>query len=307
MPALAALHELTTVVGVVCQPDRPAGRGMRMHAPPVKTAALARGLDVHQPLKVRDGQLEAWLRDRAPDVALVAAYGRILPAGVLRAPAHGCINLHASLLPAYRGAAPIQWALLDGQTETGISLMLMDEGMDTGPVFALRRHTIAPDVNAGQLTHELAELAADVVRHEFLDALAGRTVPSSQDHARATAAPPIERAQLAIDWNRPSRALASQVRAFAPAPGAYTLVAGKRLKIIGAREGKSPSVGEPGEIIVGPGGIEVVCGEGTLELLRARAEGRSEQSARDLVNGRVLVSGARLGGEPGAAASNEES
>jgi len=279
---------------------------MRMHAPPVKTAALARGLEVHQPLKVRDGQLEAWLRGRAPDVALVAAYGRILPTGVLGAPAHGCINLHASLLPAYRGSAPIQWALLDGQNETGISLMKMDEGMDTGPVFALRRHAIAPDTNAGQLTNELAELAADVVRHEFLDALAGRLVPAAQDHARATAAPPIERGQLGIDWRRPSRAIANQIRAFAPAPGAYTRAAGKRLKIVSAREGKSASVGEPGEIIVGPSGVEVVCGEGTLELLRARAEGRSEQSARDLVNGRVLTRGARLGGEPGTTELDEE-
>lgn len=278
-----------------------------MHAPPVKTAALARGLDVHQPLKVRDGQLEAWLRERVPDVALVAAYGRILPTGVLGAPVRGCINLHASLLPAYRGAAPIQWALLDGQTETGISLMQMDEGMDTGPVFALRRHAIAPDTNAGQLTNELAELAADVVRHEFLGVLAGRLVPTAQDHARATAAPPIERGQLAIDWRRPSRAVANQIRAFAPAPGAYTQAAGKRLKIVSAREGKSPSVGEPGEIIVRANCVEVVCGEGTLELLRARAEGRSEQSARDLFNGRVLAHGARLGGGPVSTDPNEES
>jgi methionyl-tRNA formyltransferase len=299
VPALEALRELSDVVGVVCQPDRPAGRGMRMHAPPVKTAALARGLAVNQPVKVRDGQLEAWLCELAPDVALVAAYGRILPRGVLAAPRHGCINLHASLLPAYRGAAPIQWALLDGQTETGISLMLMDEGMDTGPVFAMRRHTIAAETNAGQLTNDLAALAADMVRSEFLEVLAGRSKPTPQDHARATAAPPIQREQLAIDWRQPSRTIANQIRAFAPAPGAYTFAGGRRLKILSARGGASGHAADPGRIIAGPTGIEIACGAGTLELLRARAEGRSEQTARDLVNGRLLVIGERLGEPPG--------
>lgn len=295
MPALEALHEVSRVVGVVCQPDRPAGRGMRLQAPAVKTAALARGLSVNQPVKVRDGQLEAWLRDLAADVALVAAYGRILPRGVLAAPAHGCINLHASLLPAYRGAAPIQWALLEGRTESGISLMQMDEGMDTGPVFAMRRHAIGADTNAGQLTNELAALAADMVRHEFLEVLAGRATPTPQDHARATTAPPIQREQLAIDWRQPSRSIVNQIRAFAPTPGAYTFASGKRLKILCARESASAHAGSPGQIFAGPKGIEVACGEGTLELLRARAEGKSEQTARDLVNGRVLVIGERLG------------
>jgi methionyl-tRNA formyltransferase len=273
---------------------------MRLHAPPVKTAALARGLDVHQPVKVRDGQLEAWLRALAPDVALVAAYGRILPAGVLAAPRLGCVNLHASLLPAYRGAAPIQWALLDGQTETGISLMQMDEGMDTGPVFALRRHAIGADTNAGELTSELAALAADMVAREFLEVLAGRSKATPQDDARATLAPPIQREQLAIDWRQSSRTIVNQIRAFAPAPGAYTFASGRRLKILSAREGTSGHAAEPGRIITGPQGIEIACGEGTLELLRARAEGRSEQTARDLVNGRLLVIGERLGEPPAA-------
>ena len=298
MPALAALHELTHVVGVVCQPDRPSGRGMKMHAPPVKQAAHARGLDVHQPTKVRDGQLERWLRELALDVALVAAYGRILPAGVLAVPRLGCVNLHASLLPAYRGAAPIQWALLDGVTETGISLMQMDEGMDTGAVFALRRLAIAPDVNGGQLTSELAQLAADVVRNEFLEVLGGRATAQPQDDQRATLAPPIRSEHLAIDWRRPSRNVVNQVRALAPTPGAYTFAGSRRLKLAAVRMGSSDQRGLPGEIVAGPSGVEVVCGEGTVELLRATVAGKNEQSARDLLNGRVLELGQRLGGTP---------
>jgi methionyl-tRNA formyltransferase len=297
VPTLAALHELTHVVGVVCQPDRHAGRGMRLQPPPVKRAALERGLDVYQPERVRNGELEARLRALEADAAVVAAYGRILPAGVLRAPRLGCLNLHASILPYYRGAAPIQWCLLDGRSETGISLMQMDEGMDTGPVYSVRKLPIPPEMNAGELTLALAELAADVVRHELQAALRGELQALPQEHAAATSAPPITREQARIDWQRSSRQLADQVRAFAPTPGAFTSLGERRLKVLQARAGQGGgATAAPGTLLLGPAGVEVACGAGTLVLERAQLEGRTAQSARDLLNGRVLEVGQRLGG-----------
>jgi methionyl-tRNA formyltransferase len=149
VPALEALHQIAEVVGVVCQPDRPAGRGLALHAPPVKTRAVELGLEVAQPRKVRTPELATWVAERQADVAVVMAYGRILPPAVLAATAKGFVNLHASLLPRYRGAAPIQWALVCGETETGISLMQMDEGCDTGPVYSRHRIPITTDVTAG--------------------------------------------------------------------------------------------------------------------------------------------------------------
>src|SRR4051812_44681890 len=246
VPALRALHSVSSIVGVVCQPDRRAGRGMHSSAPPVKQAAHALDLLIHQPERVRNGELERWLHERDVDVALVAAYGRILPGPVLRAPRRGCLNLHASILPEYRGAAPIQRALLDGKTETGISLMQMDEGMDTGPVFAARRLEIRPEMNGGELTDALAQLAAAMVGEEFLAAVAGELGATPQDSTRATAAPPIQREEAWIDWTRSNVQILNQVRAFAPAPAAVTRVDERRLKVLEARLGSSGSSGPPG-------------------------------------------------------------
>jgi methionyl-tRNA formyltransferase len=295
VPALRALQRVTQVVGVVSQPDRRAGRGMQWTAPAVKQAALELGLSVIQPEKVRNGELERWLRERDADAALVAAYGRILPSSVLAAPRRGCLNLHASILPDYRGAAPIQWALLDGRTETGISLMQMDAGMDTGDVYAVRRLTIAPRMNAGELGDELARLAATMVGEEFLAAVAGTLQPVPQDSTRATLAPPITREQTWIDWTQASTRLQNQVRAFAPAPGAVTRVGQKRLKVLDVQLGSNTSPEPPGTVLLGAeGGLEVACGTGTLELLRAQLEGGRAQTARELQSGRVLLPGQRL-------------
>src|SRR6185295_11608918 len=252
VPALQALHSVSSIVGVVCQPDRRAGRGLHLSAPEVKKAALALDLPVYQPERVRTGELEAWLREREPDVALVAAYGRILPSGVLSAPRHGCLNLHASILPDYRGAAPIQQALLDGKTETGISLMQMDAGMDTGAVFAIRRCAIPMHMNAGELSDALAALAAAMVREEFLSAVAGELPALPQDSARATLAPPIQREQLWLDWSRSNVQLLNQVRAFAPAPGAVSRLGQRRLKVLEARLGTSGLSGPPGLVLAAP-------------------------------------------------------
>src|SRR5450432_2108021 len=164
VPALRALAEVAEIVGVVCQPDRPAGRGLKLQPPAVKTAALELGYAVHQPVKVKTGNLDQWLSDRAPDVALVLAYGRILPSAVLSAPRRGCMNLHASLLPRWRGAAPINWSIMHGDHETGVCLMQMDEGLDTGPVYARRAIAIGDQETAGELAERLAATSAQLVR-----------------------------------------------------------------------------------------------------------------------------------------------
>lgn len=173
VPSLEALREVAEVVAVVCQPDRPAGRGLELRAPPVKERALALGFEVVQPEKVKTPEFAAWVEARKADVALVIAYGRILPKAVLEGPRRGCMNLHASLLPRYRGAAPIQWAIVRGETETGVCLMQMDEGMDTGPVFTRRAIPIGRDETAGELGGRLGRLAAELVREDLPRAVAG--------------------------------------------------------------------------------------------------------------------------------------
>ncbi len=269
---------------------------MRLMAPPVKQAALALGLDVYQPSRVRDGELLRWLQNLRLDLALVAAYGRILPPDVLAAPTHGCLNLHASILPVHRGAAPIQWALANGDEETGISLMQMDAGMDTGPVYAVRRFPIPEGMNAGELTRELSELAATMVGEELLAAVAGRLDAVPQDESRATAAPPISKEHLTIDWRLPSARVVNQVRAFAPAPGAFTFAGDRRLKILEARRGSSSSALAPGTVLGTHLEAAVVqSGDGSVEIWRAGAEGKNPQSGKSLINGRLLTIGQRLG------------
>jgi methionyl-tRNA formyltransferase len=275
---------------------------MKLQAPPVKEAAIERGLSVYQPTRVRDGELARWLENLRVDVALVAAYGRILPPAVLSAPTHGCLNLHASILPSYRGAAPIQWAIANGERETGISLMQMDAGMDTGAVYAVRRCPIPESMNGGELTDALAKLAAAMVPREFLDAVEGRLRPEPQDEARATAAPPIGKEHLAIDWAASSARIVDQIRAFAPAPGAFTFAGSRRLKVLEARRGASGRSAAPGTVLgTQLSALEVACGEGSVEIWRAAAEGKNAQTGRDLINGRVLEPGQRLGPSPGEA------
>lgn len=296
VPALRALAETTELVAVVCQPDRPAGRGLALAEPAVKQAASALGLLVHQPTKVRTGELESWLRGQGADVAVVLAYGRILPEGVLGAPRLGCLNLHASLLPKYRGAAPINWAIANGETETGVSLMQMDAGLDTGPVFLERRLPIGPDETAGELAERIAELAALVVRQDLGRVLSGEVVARPQDEARATHAPLITKEHTRIDWSRPALELVNLVRAMAPRPGAHTSLRGKHLRVTRARLGREAAPGAPGSVALGIGReLLVATGTGSFEILRAQLEGKKELAAADLLNGRQLGPGDRLG------------
>jgi methionyl-tRNA formyltransferase len=272
---------------------------MKTHAPAVKLAALERGYDVYQPLKVRTGELARWVSERAPDVSLVIAYGRILPDDVLGAPRRGSMNLHASLLPKYRGAAPINWAIVHGETETGVSLMQMDAGLDTGPVFARERLAILPEETAGELALRIAELAARVVRLHLERAVRGELPSEPQDESLASHAPLIETSHRLVDFNESAERIANLVRGMAPAPGAFTTVAGKRLKLVRVRAVPSAQDTEtperpPGTVLVRSGTPEVVTGRGTVEIVLAQLEGKREASGRDLVNGRVLSNGILL-------------
>lgn len=297
VPALHALTQVAEVAAVVCQPDRPSGRGLKLTAPPVKVAALELGLSVHQPTKVRTGELSAWLRERAADVSLVMAYGRILPADVLSAARRGAMNLHASLLPRYRGAAPINWVIVHGETQTGISLMQMDEGLDTGPVYSRHALELSETENAGTLADRIATLGAHVVQTDLTAAVDGRLTAQPQDEALASHAPLIERHHLSIDWGRAALDVARLVRGMSPRPGAFTITAGKTLRILDARpaSGPMPSAAVPGTVSVLGKRALVATGSGSLELLAAQVEGKKPLPALDLINNRVLVEGLVLG------------
>jgi methionyl-tRNA formyltransferase len=297
VPALSALAEIAEIVGVVCQPDRPKGRGLELSAPPVKVRAAELGLPVLQPAKIRTPEFAAWMRDADADVALVIAYGRILPPAVLTAPRRGCLNLHASLLPRYRGAAPITWAVVNGETETGIALMQMDEGMDTGPVFSQHRVPIGPEMTADELAVELGREAAAVVRSDLLRAVQGELTAVPQDHAAATMAPLLDKEHGRIAFARPARAVHDHVRGMTSWPGAFTSAGGKTLKVLESRTlSERGETAPPGTVIAATReGIDVACAEGTLRILRAQLEGRKALTAAELVAGRALREGMVLG------------
>ncbi|WP_437954500.1 methionyl-tRNA formyltransferase [Sorangium sp. So ce119] len=298
VPSLEALASIADVVGVVCQPDRPAGRGLELKAPPVKVKAAELGIPVVQPEKIRTPEFAAWVRDAEADVALVIAYGRILPRAVLEAPRRGCMNLHASILPRYRGAAPITWAIVGGEAETGIALMQMDEGMDTGPVYAVHRTPIGPDTTADELATELGALAARVVRDDLRRAVDGELALKPQDHATATHAPLLKKEDGRIRWDRSSRQIHDHIRGMTSWPGAFTTIEGKALKVLAARVESEAAHGEapPGTVVMAARGVVIVaCGSGAIQILRAQAEGRKPLAAADLVAGRTLQTGMVLG------------
>jgi methionyl-tRNA formyltransferase len=298
VPSLEALAAIADVVGVVCQPDRPSGRGLELKAPPVKQRALELGLRAVQPEKIRTPEFAAWVRDAAADVALVIAYGRILPKAVLDAPRRGCMNLHASILPKYRGAAPITWAIVRGETETGISLMQMDEGMDTGPVYTVRRTPIGPRTTADELALDLGALAGRVVRDDLRRAVDGEIEAATQDHASATLAPMLKKDDGRIPWDRGAQQVHDHVRGMTSWPGAFTTAEGKVLKVLATEIENDSERAEapPGTAVIADrNGVIVACGAGAVRLLRAQVEGRKPLAAAELVAGRTLRPGMVLG------------
>lgn len=289
---IASGHE---VVGVVCQPDKPAGRGQHVVAPPVKVVALAAGLPLAQPRSVRSPETLATLAAWGADVAVVAAYGKILPPALLHLPRHGCINIHASLLPRYRGAAPIQWAIARGEEQSGVTIMQMDEGMDTGPILLQRPTPIAPDETGRSLHDRLAQLGADLVLEALSAIESGRLVATPQNDSLATTAPPLRKEDGRIDWRRPAIEIGRMVRAFDPWPTAFTTFGGKRLRIWRARLGAQEAAQAPGTVIGVGDAISVTTGMGTLDCLELQFEGRRRLTARDFSRGADLACGSRLG------------
>ncbi len=231
VPSLAALLEIAEVPLVVTQPDKPSGRGLALAPPPVKAFAQARGLHVLQPPKARDGTLRDALRGLALDFALVVAYGKILPADVLAAPRLGCVNVHASLLPRWRGAAPIQWAIVSGDAETGVCLMQMDVGLDTGPVLARRATPIDENETGGELSARLSLLAGELARAELPRFARGELVAAPQTEQSVTHARLIEKPDGALDFSQPAQAVHDLARGFHPWPGAFSALEGRRVKV----------------------------------------------------------------------------
>ena len=311
VPSLEALdnsdHE---VVGVVTQPDRPKGRGQAVVPCPVKELALAKGLPVSQPEKIKSPEFLEQLSDWKPDVIAVTAFGRILPKAILDLPPMGCVNVHGSLLPAYRGAAPIQWALIHGDAETGITTMLMDEGMDTGAVLLQQTVSIEPEETSLELGTRLAKVGGALLV-ETLTRLAERSiVPREQDHARATSAPLLKKEDGVIDWTQSATEIANRIRGLSPWPGSYTFHREHRLIIwkgrVEAQGAPGRSEGQrPGTILaVGQKFFWVETGEGRLEVLEVQPANKKRMSVEQFLQGHALRVNERLGPRPESRVAN---
>jgi methionyl-tRNA formyltransferase len=291
VPTLAALlgseHE---VCAVVAQPDRPAGRGQRLISPPTVEFARARGIPTFQPVAVRSGPFHGNFSALEADVAVVVAYGRILPPALLAAPRLGCVNGHASLLPRYRGAAPIQWAVARGELETGVTTMQMDAGLDTGPTLLSRAIPIGPDETAVDLAERLAELTADLVL-ETLARLPDLT-PVPQDHARHTLAPPLRREDGLVDWRWSAQCIHDLCRGLTPWPGATATFRGEPLRLIATRPVPWEACGvAPGTVVEARRRLLVATGDGALEIVQAQPACRRAQPGVALICGLRIETG----------------
>lgn len=295
MPSLAALSEISDIPFAVCQPDRPAGRGLLPRPPQVKRWAQGNGIEVVQPTTLKDGELALRIREQGVDLGVVLAYGRLLPPSVLDSPRLGCVNLHASLLPRHRGAAPISWSILCQDTETGVSLMQMEVGLDTGPVLTQRRLPIDHRETAGTLGDRIATLCAEVTRLEIPRVINGELPALPQNAEQATWAPPIRAVDRQLDFNTSSMAADARVRALSPLPGALTKCRGRVLKILETLPLTDDLGLQPGVVTVfGSKRILISTLSGSLELIRAQFEGKKPLGAVELINGRSITSGDRL-------------
>jgi methionyl-tRNA formyltransferase len=305
VPSLEALlRSGDEIVGVVTQPDRPKGRGQELTAPPVKQLAERSGVPVLQPTKMKDPAFLSALQDWQPDVIAVAAFGRILPPTILSLPPRGCINVHGSLLPKYRGAAPIQWAIINGERETGITTMLMDEGMDTGAMLLQEAIPIEPDDTGGSLGAKLAQVGARLLIETLRQLKAGQLRPIVQDHSQATLAPILKKEHGLIDWNLSAAALANRVRGLSPWPGAYTFAQHQnqveRWNIWEARESdKAGPPDRPGTITkVEKDRLLVATGEGTLAITTIQPAGGRRMTVAQYLAGHPIAPGVLLGPPP---------
>jgi methionyl-tRNA formyltransferase len=295
VPSLRALlRERYQVAGVVTQPDKPQGRSRTtLVAPPVKVEAAAAGILVLQPARPLGDVFLAGLRRLEPDLGVVVAYGHILQPAVLSLPSLGMINVHASLLPRWRGAAPIQHAILAGDQESGVSIMRMEAGLDSGPVLQRIATPVGAEETAGALATRLAELGAAALLDVLARASSGLAKPEPQDAACVTFAPKIDRENARLDWSRDALSLSRQVRAFDPAPGAWTMHGDVPLKLFGAVP--APERGEPGSVLAAGEQLVIACGDGALAVREAQPAGRTRLLVADWVRGRGIAAGARLG------------
>ena len=288
VPSLRAAAQRNEVVAVYTQPDRPAGRGRELTPSPVKREALLRGIEVVQPENFKSVVSKAALRALEPDLMIVVAYGLILPQSVLDIPTYGCWNVHASLLPRWRGAAPIQRAIEAGDTQSGVCLMQMEKGLDTGPVLLSQALDIGVNETGGQLHDRLAALGAQVLSDGLGLLRAGiRPVPKSQSDVGVTYAHKLDKAEAKLDWSRPAIVLANKVRAFNPWPMAEAMVAGERLRLHGALAVDETHNVAPGTLLrAGRDGLDLACGEGVLRIRVLQREGGKAITAADYLNGR---------------------
>ncbi|MFZ0886152.1 MAG: methionyl-tRNA formyltransferase [Candidatus Acidiferrales bacterium] len=298
--AVPALRELIArpefkIEGVVTQPDRPRGRGGEISASPVKAEALAAGIPVYQPAKIRGEEALEYFARVAPDVVVIIAYGQIIPARLIAMPRLGWVNLHGSLLPKYRGAAPIHWAIAKGETRTGLTTMSIDAGLDTGPTLLRWETEIGSDETAPELYARMAEAGGPLMVSTLRGLADGSIAPVPQDSSLATFAPPLKKEDGRIDWSLPAGAIYNRMRGFQPWPGAFTLFRGKSCAIWG-KPAEIGLAGEPGAIRVSGGEMVVACGDGSALLMEfVQMEGRKRVAAREFVNGARVVEGERFG------------
>ena len=292
----ALLRSDNSVVGIVTQPDRPKGRGQILTPSPVKLLAQRQQIHLLQPLKMKDPEFLRTLAGWKPDLIAVTAFGRILPPAILSLPPLGCINVHGSLLPKYRGAGPIQWAIINGETETGITTMLMDEGMDTGAMLLQEAIPITPDDTADTLSPRLAELGGRLLVETITRLKTGTLLPRRQDSSRATLAPLLKKEDGAIDWALPATALANRVRGLSPWPGAFTTVGGDRWTIWRALALPGPLTKPPGVIVaITHEAIHVATGEGVLAVMELQPANSRRMAVSQYLAGHPIVVGLQLG------------
>ena len=283
------------VVGVVTQPDRPAGRGRKTILSPVRRAAEIHGVPTLAPEKIRDPSFFDVLSKWAPDLIVVVAYGRILPRQILELAPHGCLNVHYSLLPKYRGAAPVPWAIIGGEEKSGVTTMRLVEKMDAGPIFLQRENSVAPNDTTASLQAKLAPVGAELLVETIAGLKAGNLTPQAQDESKVTYAPVLKKENGLIDWNLPAVSIERRVRGFNPWPSAYTYLAGNLLKIHRARVIEMAEKAAPGEVLkADKEGLWIATGDGALSLEEVQLENRKKMTAREFLNGTRVEKGARL-------------
>lgn len=290
---IEAGHE---IAAVYTQPDRPKGRGGALAQPPVKESALAHNLPVHQPRRVRFPEVVEEIRALAPRAIVVVGYGQIIPQAIIDIPPLGILNVHASLLPLYRGAAPIQWAIANGETETGVTIMRIDAGLDTGDMLLASSTAIGPDETAPELSSRLAAAGAALLLDALRGLDAGTLTATPQDHARHTLAPILKKEDGRIDWTAPAQVIYNRLRGFNPWPGAWTTFRGQQLHILAARPSDDPATAAPGTLLPAKSRLRVACGDATsLDILELQLEGRKRIPTAAFLNGHRLTDNERLG------------